>query len=314
MYTTISNKFIKAPFSVSLISAPFSGGQGKLGTEYGAEEMLKFGLANQIEQMGYVVNQLSIEAPENLKPLSEPESGNIKNIQWVSNVCKELSSKVEQECRARSLAITLGGDHSLGIGSLDGSSKAYGDDLCVLWVDAHADINTFDTTESGNIHGCPVAVAYRIEKSPIFNWVQNNLRKDRLAYIGLRDIDREEMKILKDLNIKVFTMYHIDKYGISKVFDMAMEYMNPNLDRPIHLSFDIDCLDPIYAPSTGTPVRGGMTSREGHFLCEAISETGCLVAIDLVEVNPRIGDTDSLSITVEMGCSLIRCAIGESLL
>ena len=109
-------------------------------------------------------------------------------------------------------------------------------------------------------------------------------------------------------------MHEVDKYGIGKVVDMALKYLSPHNDKPIHLSFDVDALDPSVAPSTGTPVRGGLTFREGHYICEAVQETGCLVAMDLVEVNPHLGDQSNLDQTVMVGCSLVRCALGETLL
>ncbi|CAO3689047.1 unnamed protein product [Umbelopsis ramanniana] len=109
-------------------------------------------------------------------------------------------------------------------------------------------------------------------------------------------------------------MHHVDKYGIGKVVEMALDHVNPNRDRPIHLSFDVDALDPSVAPSTGTPVRGGLTFREGHYICEALAETGLLVAADIMEVNPALEDEQAVFQTVQVGCSLTRCCLGETLL
>jgi arginase len=134
------------------------------------------------------------------------------------------------------------------------------------------------------------------------------------VYIGLRDVDAGEKKILKEHGIKAFSMHEVDKYGINKVVEMAINHVSPGGSRPIHLSFDVDALDPSVAPSTGTPVRGGLTFREGHYICEAVHETGCLVAMDLMEVNPTLEDDESVFQTVTIGCSLVRCALGETLL
>lgn len=120
------------------------------------------------------------------------------------------------------------------------------------------------------------------EKFDEFAWVKPALKANRLVYIGLRDIDAGEKKILKDNKIRAFSMHEVDKYGIGKVVEMALDHVNPARDLPIHLSFDVDALDPSVAPSTGTPVRGGLTFREGHYICEAIWETGLLVALDLM--------------------------------
>lgn len=174
-------------------------------------------------------------------------------------------------------------------------------EACLIWIDAHADINTISTTESGNLHGMPVsfllglntpdqiqalsapsASSNQTEPAP-FSWIEpGKLTPDRLVYIGLRDLDQGERRILKELKIKCFTMHDVDKYGIGRVMELALDHVNPGRDRPIHLSFDVDALDPTVAPSTGTPVRGGLTFREGHYICEAVYETGLLVALDIM--------------------------------
>lgn len=149
---------------------------------------------------------------------------------------------------------------------------------------------------------------------PEFSWIKPLLKPERLVYIGLRDVDDGEKKLLKEHNIKAFSMHEVDKYGIGKVVDMALDHVNPDRSRPVHLSFDVDAMDPSVAPSTGTPVRGGLTFREGHYICEALHETGLLVAVDLMEVNPALEDEEAVKQTVSVGCSLIRSALGETLL
>jgi arginase len=152
------------------------------------------------------------------------------------------------------------------------------------------------------------------ENHPDFTWVKPLLATNRLVYIGLRDLDDGEKQIIRDHNIKAFTMHHVDKYGIGKVVEMALDHVNPYRSLPIHLSFDVDALDPSVAPSTGTPVRGGLSFREGHYICEALHETGLLVATDIVEVNPALEDAKASFQTVQIGCSLARACLGESLL
>lgn len=154
----------------------------------------------------------------------------------------------------------------------------------MVWIDAHADINTIETTGTGNMHGMPVSFLLGINKNPIpgFDWIRPILTPDRLVYIGLRDVDQGEKRILNEYGIKAFSMHEVDRYGIGEVVKMALDHVNPNRDKPIHMSFDVDALDPSVAPSTGTPVRGGLTFREGHYICEAIHETGLLVAFDIV--------------------------------
>ncbi len=209
----------------------------------------------------------------------------------------------------------------MALGTVSGSLRAH-PDAALIWIDAHADINTPDTTESGNLHGCPVSFLLGLQGTdvePFNSWVPKKplLRPDSLVYIGLRDIDAGERKILKENNIKAFSMHHVDKFGIGRVVEMALDHVNGapgKRDRPIHLSFDVDALDPSVAPSTGTPVRGGLTFREGHYICEALYETGCLIALDLMEVNPSLLEDREAQQTIAVGCSLIRSAMGETLL
>lgn len=222
-----------------------------------------------------------------------------------------VAKTVGAHARAGKLPVTLGGDHSLAMGTISGTLSAH-PEAVVIWIDAHADINTAESTNSGNIHGCPVSFLLGLNDPPVpeFAWVKAALTSSRLVYIGLRDVDAGEKKILKENNIKAFSMHEVDRYGIGKVVEMALDHVNPNRDLPIHLSFDVDALDPSVAPSTGTPVRGGLTFREGHYICEAVYETGLLVALDLMEVNPSLLDSVSVEQTVAVGCSLVRAALG----
>jgi len=141
-----------------------------------------------------------------------------------------------------------------------------------------------------------------------------NVRPSQVAYIGLRDVDKGEKLLLKQHGIKAFSMHDVDKWGIYGVLERALAHVNPKRDKPIHLSFDVDALDPSVAPATGTPVRGGLTFREGHFINEIIWETGLLCAVDIMEVNPILGNEQQMTQTVQIGCSLARSALGETLL
>ncbi|KAJ1939428.1 Arginase, catabolizes arginine to ornithine and urea [Linderina macrospora] len=309
-------KFLKNPETVGITCVPFSGGQPKGGVDDGPVEMMRFGILDQIQDMGYSV-ELSdgMDKYQTLKPADDPPIGKMKNPRYVSLAARRVAEQVRAQCEKGNMAVTLGGDHSIAMGTLVGSSSVYGDDLCVIWVDAHADINTPDTTDSGNLHGCPLSFILGIcdAESP-FDWIKPCIRKDRLVYIGLRDVDAGEKAILRKHNIKAFSMHDVDRHGIGKVVEMALDHVNKDRTLPVHMSFDVDALDPSVAPATGTPVRGGLTFREGHYICEAVAETGCLVALDLVEVNPALGDPESLRQTVAVGCSLVRCSLGESLL
>ncbi|KAI9355996.1 Ureohydrolase [Zopfochytrium polystomum] len=312
----VPQRYLKNPLTVSVIGSCFSGGQPHKGVDQGPEMLVKHGLLSQIKALGW---QLENEEPnfhtyDHLK--SEPgmlsKVGKIKNAKYVSKVAEAVSHAVRLSCSMGHLAVTLGGDHSLGMGTVSGSIAVY-KNVGVLWIDAHADINTPTTTNSGNLHGCPVSfllgLAGHVEG---FEWLTPCLRPNRIAYIGLRDVDEAEKRILRENNIKAFSMHEVDRWGIGKVVDMALDYLGR--DRPLHLSFDVDALDPSVAPATGTPVRGGLTFREGHYIMEAAYQTGSLVAIDLMEVNPTLGNHKAMTETVEIGCSLVRSALGEGLL
>lgn len=194
----------------------------------------------------------------------------------------------------------------------------------VILTSLSADLNTPYSTESGNLHGCPVSFILGVAGDEAdlpepLRWIPRCLDTSRLAYIGLRDIDPEERRIIRDRNIAAYSMHHIDRYGIGTVVQMALDRINPNLSRPIHLSYDVDALDPLFVSATGTPVRGGLTFREGTYIAEAVAETGCLVSMDLVEVNPnlrkegQLGEIE-LQSTLDVATSLVRCALGETLL
>ncbi|KAJ3274216.1 Arginase, catabolizes arginine to ornithine and urea [Terramyces sp. JEL0728] len=309
-------RYLSQPHTVEVIGVSFSAGQPKDGCEVGPHLMIKAGVLDQMEGLGWVVEcPDALPSYEHLEPEEEEEGkyGLLKNVEYVSRVTEKIHHKLKKAAKKGHLALTLGGDHSIGMATVSGALAAY-PDIGVIWVDAHADINTAETTESGNLHGCPVSFLMGIgPKIKAFDWLKSTLKPNRIVYIGLRDVDAGEKKILKEHNIKCFSMHEVDKLGIGKVMEQTYEHLGRK--SPIHLSFDVDALDPSVAPSTGTPVRGGLTFREGHYICESIFETGRLVSMDMVEVNPELADDEkSRQATVNVGCSLIRAAMGESLL
>ncbi|KAK9466809.1 hypothetical protein V1512DRAFT_262399 [Lipomyces arxii] len=307
-YTFYKNKH------VSIISCPFSGGQHRGGVEYGPLHVLEHGLENQLKSLDWTVS--SVNELEFTPPKSDPDEGKLKRPRFVSEATKKVATEVAASVKAGTFALTIGGDHSLAIGTVSGVFSQF-PDACLLWIDAHADINTAQTTESGNIHGCPVSFLMGLNDPcpPQFEWVKPVLKANKLAYIGLRDVDPGERMILKQHNIAAYSMHHVDKYGIGKVVEMALARINPEGKSPVHLSLDIDALDPEHAPATGTPVRGGLSLREACYICEAVAETGNLVSMDLMECNPVLGvDERSIKSTMDTACSLVRCAMGETLL
>lgn len=302
--------------------APFSGGQPKGGVEEGPTHLLNNGLQKQLEALGWKV---AIDEPlagkDIIKDEMDPKDvyGKIKRPALVSDCTEKVHHAVKNACINKTLPLTIGGDHSVAMGTVSGVLSQY-PDACLLWIDAHADLNTPLTTESGNLHGCPVGFVMGLHREswpPHFAWLDatTKLLPSKIAYIGLRDVDNDEKKLLRSLGIKAFSMYHVDKYGIAKVVEMALSAINPKGDLPIHLSYDVDALDPYGAPATGTPVEDGLTLREGLYIAEAVAETGNLVALDIVEVNPSLAKSEEeYNKTIRSGCAIARCALGETLL
>jgi len=160
---------------------------------------------------------------------------------------------------------------------------------------------------------CGLMTPYQL---PSFSWLKNHLRPEQLVLIGIRSIDTEERKLMKEWGAHVFSMTEIDRYGIGEVMEQAKKILLQNGPRPLHLSYDIDAVDPHFAPSTGTKVRGGLSYREAHYVAESVAETGQLVSMDLVEINPRLGYVDPAlrqdsNITIEVGIELIASALGK---
>lgn len=301
---------------VSVISAPFSGGQGRGGVDDGPRYLLEMGLQKEVETLGYDVD---VEEPLSfVEPTSDEDIGKMKRPRFVADATRKVYEAVSAATKKGKIPLTLGGDHSIAIGTVAGVQEAH-PDAVLLWIDAHADLNTPESTDSGNLHGCPVSfllgIAGAEEKSNPFSWVPKCIDNTRIGYIGLRDLDAFEKKYIRENNITAYTMHHVDKYGIAKVVSMALERLNPGNKRPVHLSFDIDAIDPFFAPSTGTPVRGGLTLREACYLCETVAETNQLVAMDLVECNPHLGASEKdIKDTIALGLSMVKCAFGDALL
>lgn len=284
--------------------------------------LIESGLAEQLkDDLEYNIHfDNKVHSYDELMPSEDPDHRGMKKPRAVSAVTEALSKQVYDHAKEGRFVLTLGGDHSIAIGTISGTAKAIRErldrDMAVIWVDAHADINTPETSDSGNIHGMPVAFLTGLasdKPDAPFGWITDEHRVSvkKIVYIGLRDVDRGEKKILRENGIKAFSMHDIDRHGIGKVMDMALGWIGS--DTPIHLSFDIDALDPRFAPSTGTAVRGGLTLREGDFIAECVHETGSLVALDLVEVNPSL-EEEGAAETVRSGVSIVRCALGDTLL
>lgn len=241
----------------------------------------------------------------------------VKFPRTVGGANKMLSSAVSRAVGAGHTLVMLGGDHSLAIGSVTGHAQQC-PDLCVIWVDAHADVNTPMTSPSGNLHGQPVAFLLKelqdkMPNIPGFSWTKPVLTCRDLVYVGLRDVDPGEHQILKNLGIQYFTMRDIDRLGIQRVMEVTLDHLLSRNQRPIHMSFDIDAFDPSLAPATGTPVNGGLTYREGIYITEEVHNTGLLSVLDLVEVNPLLGaGPEAVEATASLAVDVIASSLGQT--
>lgn len=244
-----------------------------------------------------------------------------KNSLIVGQGTHQLAKVVESTIERGEFPLILGGDHSIALGSLAAIMKAR-PDVGVIWVDAHADLNTPGSSPSGNMHGMPIGLLMEgvmdpADLPPGCEWVKDypRLSPDSIVYVGLRDVDTEERKLIRNLNIKAFTMTDIDHYGIGSVMDNAMEYLlQKDSNRPLHLSYDIDAVDPSFAPATGTAVRGGLTFREAHFVAEIVASSGNLASAEIVELNPNLSDDSGADETVDLGLQIVTSLCGKSII
>ncbi|KAI9537734.1 Arginase, non-hepatic 1 [Dissostichus eleginoides] len=301
--------------SVAVLGAPFSRGQKRRGVEHGPKAIRDAGLIERLSGLDYSVHDfgdLNFHHLEKDEPYMD-----VKFPRSVGGANKMLSGAVSRAIGAGHTLVMLGGDHSLAIGSVGGHAQQC-PDLCLIWVDAHADINTPMSSPSGNLHGQPVAfmlkeLTDKMPDIPGFSWTKPFLSSSDLVYIGLRDVDPGEYHILKNLGIQYFTMRDIDRLGIQRVMEVTLDHLLSRKQRPIHLSFDIDAFDPSLAPATGTPVNGGLTYREGIYITEEIHNTGLLSAMDLVEVNPTLGATrEAVEATASLAVDIIASSLGQT--
>ncbi len=300
--------------TVSIIGAPLDLGAGHRGVDAGPSALRIAGLVPAIREMGYPVadeGNIHVQIPE---ALPEGES-NAKFLEEVAQACEHQRLKVYEALKKGNFPLVLGGDHSIAIGTIAAMSAYYREhdqEIGVIWVDAHADMNTPDTTHSGNIHGMPLAVGLGMGASELVNLggFAPKLNPEHVVLIGIRDLDLEEKKLVKESGVKAYTMTDIDELGMSTVIRQAIEIAGAGT-AGIHLSFDFDGLDPDVAPGVGTPVRGGIRYREAHLLMEKLALTRRLIGIEMVELNPIL---DVRNKTAELGVELIQSAFGKRIL
>ncbi|XP_072533400.1 arginase-2, mitochondrial [Salminus brasiliensis] len=315
LQSTLSSCQHSRAHSVAILGAPFSKGQKRRGVEHGPKAIRDAGLVERLANLEYPVHDFGDLSFQHLE--KDDHFMHVPFPRTVGRATQLVSGAVSRAVEAGHTTVMLGGDHSLAIGSVGGHAQQC-PDLCLIWVDAHADINTPLTSPSGNLHGQSVAFMLKelqdkMPDVPGFSWMKPFLTARDLVYIGLRDVDPGEHVILKSLGIQYFSMRDIDRMGIRRVMEVTLDHLLARKQRPIHLSFDIDSFDPALAPATGTPVNGGLTYREGIYITEEIHNTGLLSAMDLVEVNPVLGGSpEAVEATVNLAVDVIASSLGQT--
>jgi arginase len=300
--------------SVSILGVPLSFGQSMAGVDLGPGAIRVAGLARRIEMLGYRVEDLADLPLE--RPRSLPAAGEkVKYLKEIHAACEKLANEVERIADAGSLAITIGGDHSIAIGSLAGVVKSFrkrDERLGLVYFDAHADMNTPDTSPSGNIHGMPLAVLLGYGAPELVNVADFAPKFDPriCAHVGGRDIDPGEREMIRRLGMRFFTMREIDERGLAVCMDEAIQIAGQG-SGGYAVTFDVDVLDPRDAPGSGTLVRGGLSYREAHLAMEKIAEDGRMRSLEVVEINTAL---DVNNRTAELGVELILSALGKTIL
>lgn len=295
--------------NLSVIGVAMDLGAGTPGVSLGPEAMRFAGVIERLENIGFDVEDKGDIRAVRPKDATTPGT-NLKNLEEVARVNQLLCDQVSKTMEEGRFPLVLGGDHSVAIGTIAGVLQNK-KNLGVIWFDAHGDINTDQTSPSGNIHGMPVAVSLGMGHEKLTS-IGGDVKLDtkNIVFIGSRDLDVGERKVLKDLGIVVFTMHEIDRMGMPAVIEKAIEIASEGTDG-IHVSFDMDCMDPVHAVGTGTRVPGGMTYRESHLALEMIALSEKIVSAEFVEVNPIIDVKNQTAITA---VELIGSLMGEWLI
>lgn len=297
---------------VDIVGVPMDFGQSRRGVDMGPSAIRYAGLRKGIEEIGHRIHESgNVQVP--IPEMCQSDHPRLRNLDCVVPVARDLTDRVAEVIAEGHFPIVLGGDHSLSLGSVRGAARHR--KIGLIWVDAHADFNTHETTPSGNIHGMPLAALAGLghpklvglgEKVAEFGR-RGVVEPSHIVIVGARDLDPGEKENLREKGVRVFSMHEIDSYGINTVMQQALDIATRGTDG-FYLSFDMDSLDPLYAPGVGTPVQGGLTYREAHLICEVVAETGKLVGMDVVEVNPIL---DERNRTAALAVELILSALGK---
>lgn len=289
-------------------------GAGRRGVDMGPSAMHLAGLEKGLQDLGYHIDEryaLSIPSQE-MADVGDPS---VRFLEPIAQVCSQLADRVAAAVHAERMPLVLGGDHSVAIGTISGIARAWrerGEKIGVIWVDAHTDMNTPQSSPSGNIHGMPLATLLGYGHPLLASIVGEGAAIDpeNVCVIGARQVDRTEVGVVRSAGVRVYSMSELDDRGTAVCVREAVARASAGT-AGIHLSFDLDGVDPQHAPGVGTPVPGGLTLRESHLICEKVAQTGKLIGMEMVELNPVL---DEANRTGKLAVWLILSALGLSIL
>ncbi len=299
---------------ITIIGVPLDLGAGRRGVDMGPSAVRVAGLNMFLEGLGYVVKDAG-DVPVSICETLKPGSDKNKYLKEINETCLQLALIVEKTLIDERLPIILGGDHSVAMGTLAGVAKYYhnhSQSIGLIWFDAHADFNTPETSPSGNVHGMPLAAVVGIgpQELTTLGGVCPKVEPQNAVLVGVRNIDKKEKELLASSAVRVFTIRDIDERGMRSVAEEAIRIASQHTVG-FAVSWDMDFLDPAFAPGVGTPVKGGVSYREAHLAMEMIADTNKLISLELVEVNPVL---DHMNTTAILGVELIQSALGKKIL
>jgi arginase len=297
---------------VRIIGAPTDYGANRRGVDMGPSAIRYAGLAAELDAIGLSCvddGDLAVPRAEERDPDAASTRGSAKFLREVREVCERLVPRVADTVADGDLPLVLGGDHSVAIGTINGASRDA--EIGVIWFDAHGDFNTPENSPSGNVHGMPLAAVLGHGEFDGLDWARaDGVDPENVVLVGLRDLDEPERAAIRESDVTAFSMSHIDERGIGAVVEEAIDVATDGTEG-VHVSLDLDWLDPNEAPGVGTPVRGGVTYREAHAALEIVARDGGLRSLELVEVNPVL---DRRNETANLATELAASAFGKRVL
>jgi arginase len=295
---------------ISIIGMPMDLGQMRRGVDMGPSAIRYAGINERLKPLFDEIHDLG-DIPIGRPEVAVDKESNLRNLDLVAEKSTLLAEKVDEVIQSGSFPLVLGGDHSIAIGTLAGVSKHY-NNLGVIWYDAHGDLNTAETSPSGNIHGMPLAASLGLGHHLLtdIGGYSPKIKPENVVIIGARSLDEGEKVLIKEKGLKVYTMHEIDRLGMAMVMEETILYLKGKTDG-VHLSLDLDGLDPDDAPGVGTPVMGGISYRESHLAMEMLEESGMITSAEFVEVNPILDDKNK---TAKVAVELMGSLFGEKLL